>query len=84
MKVAQNNTKTLTALLCNDERITTFVKNSCCVAASIINTSSSTDGGLIPHEKLREAAAHNATLTAQIRPLAQLAQGYKRLSKVAA
>ena len=84
MKVAQNNTKTLAALLRNDERITTPVNNSCSVAASIIITSSSTAEGLIPHKKLREAALHNATLTAQIRPLAQLAQGYKRPSMEAA
>ncbi|WP_460138288.1 hypothetical protein [Pseudomonas sp. S2_A10] len=79
MKVPQNITHTQAALLRNNDGIATRVKNSCCVAASIIAPSSSTEA-LIPHEKLREAATLSATLIAQNRQPAQLVQGYKRPS----
>ncbi|KHA73134.1 hypothetical protein NZ35_12105 [Pseudomonas chlororaphis] len=72
-------THTQAALLRNHDGIATRVKNSCCVAASIIAPSSSTEA-FIPHEKLREASTPSATLTAQNRPLPQLAEGYKHLS----
>lgn len=48
-----------------------------CAAAGITAPSSSTTEVLIPHEKLREAASPNATLTAQTGSLAQLVEGYK-------
>lgn len=79
MKVPQNITHTQAALLRNHDGIATRVKNSCCVAASIIAPSSSTEA-FIPHEKLREAATLSATLIAQNRQPAQLVQGYKRPS----
>ncbi|MDD1136013.1 hypothetical protein M5G22_00460 [Pseudomonas sp. TNT2022 ID233] len=85
MQKDQHNTQYPTALLREEASVDTLETNSlCCAAAGIIAPFSSTTEALIPHEKLREAATHNAALAAQIRPLAQLAQGYKRLSKVAA
>ena len=56
----------------------------CCAAVGIIASFSSTTEALTPQEKLREAAAPNATLIAQNRPPAQLAQEHKRLSLEAA
>jgi hypothetical protein len=52
-------------------------KSLCCTAAGITAPSSSTTEALIPHEKLREAASPDATLTAQNGPLAQPVVGYK-------
>jgi hypothetical protein len=49
----------------------------CCVAAGITAPSSSTTEALMPHEKLREAASPDATLSAQNGPLAQPVEGYK-------
>lgn len=78
MKMDQHTTQTSTALLCNANGVDTPETNSlCCAAASIIAPSSSTTEALIPHEKLREAATPNATLTARNRPLAQPVVGYK-------
>mgnify|MGYP001070207323 CR=1 FL=1 len=68
------------ALLRNNNGIASLVNDNCCVAASIIATSSSTAEGLIPHEKLREAATLNAMLIAQYRPPAQPVKGYQRPS----
>jgi hypothetical protein len=48
----------------------------CCAAAGITALSSSTTEALIPHEKLREAASPDATLTAQNGRLAQPVLGY--------
>ncbi|MDU9037310.1 hypothetical protein NHG97_01240 [Pseudomonas corrugata] len=85
MKQEQNNTQSRAALLRSASRVDAPVKNSlCCVAAGIIAPSSSATDALIPHEKLREASTPSATLTAQNRPPAQLAQGYKRPSLEAA
>jgi hypothetical protein len=77
MQKDQHNTQSPTALLREEARVDTLETNSlCCAAAGIIAPSSSTTEALIPHEKLREAATPNATLTAQNRPPAQLAVGY--------
>jgi len=85
MQKDQHNTQSPTALLREEASVDTLETNSlCCAAAGIIAPSSSTTEALIPHEKLREAATPNATLTAQNRPPAQLAQGYKRPSLEAA
>jgi len=81
MKMEQNTTQTSTALLRNAIGVDAPETNSlCCAAAGIIDPLTSTAEALIPHEKLREAAAPDATLIAQNCPLAQLVQGYKRLS----
>jgi hypothetical protein len=50
----------------------------CCAAAGITAPSSSPTEALIPHEKLREAASTDATLTAQNGSLAQPVEGYTR------
>lgn len=85
MRKDQHDTQSTTALLRKETSVNTLETNSlCCEAAGIIAPSSSTTGVLTPHEKLREAAAPNATLIAQNRPPAQLAQGYKRPSLEAA
>jgi hypothetical protein len=52
------------------------INSLCCAAAGISAPSSSTTEALIPHEKLREAASSDATLTAKNGPLAQPALGY--------
>jgi hypothetical protein len=76
----QHNTQSTTALLRAETSVGTLETNSlCCAAAGIIASSSSTTEALIPHEKLREAATPNATLTAQNRAPAQPAVGYKQL-----
>ncbi|WIE52561.1 hypothetical protein [Pseudomonas sp. GM17] len=62
--------------LCIDAQKT---KSLCCAAAGIIDPISATTEARIPHEKLREAAAPNATLIAQNRPPAQPVVGYKPL-----
>ncbi len=85
MQKDQHNTQSPTALLREEASVDTLETNSlCCAAAGIIAPSRSTTEALIPHEKLREAATPNASLTAQNRPPAQLAQGYKRPSLEAA
>lgn len=85
MQKGRHNTPSTTALLSKETSVATLETNSlCCEAAGIIASSSSTTEALIPHEKLREAATPNATLIAQNRPPAQLAQGYKRPSLEAA
>lgn len=48
----------------------------CCEAAGIIPPFSNPTEGLIPHDKLREAAPADATLIAKNRPHAQPAMGY--------
>jgi hypothetical protein len=78
MQMDQHDTQSATALLRKETSVDTLETNSlCCAAAGIIAPSSSTTEALIPHEKLREAATLNATLNAQNRPPAQLAEGYK-------
>lgn len=77
MQKDRHNTQSTTALLCKETGVATLETNSlCCEAAGIIASSSCTTEALIPHKKLREAAAPNATLTAQNRPPAQPAVGY--------
>ncbi|MGA5585578.1 hypothetical protein ACPCHW_04825 [Pseudomonas siliginis] len=78
MTHALNITQPQPALLRNNNGIATPVNNNCCAAASVIAFSCSSAEGLIPHEKLREAATPNATLIAQKRPPAQPSQGYAR------
>lgn len=80
MKMDQNTTQTSTALLRNTTGVdTTETISLCCAAAGIIAPLSATAEARIPHKKLREAATSDATLIAQNRPPAQLAQGSKRL-----
>jgi hypothetical protein len=77
MQKDQNDNQPTTALLRKETSVDALETSSlCCAAAGIIASSSSTAEALIPHEKLREAATPNATLTAQNRPPAQLAVGY--------
>lgn len=77
MTHSRDNTQVQAALLRDDSGINTPVKNSlCCVAAGIIDPLSATAETRIPQEKLREAAAPNATLIAQNRPPAQPVVGY--------
>lgn len=77
MKNHQDNANTLPALLRPAGDVDTLETNSiCCAAAGIIASSSATAEALIPHEKLRGAALADATLNAQVRPLAQPAVGY--------
>ena len=81
MQKDQHNTQSPTALLREEASVDTLETNSlCCAAAGIIAPFSSITEALIPHKKLREAAAPNATLTAQNRPPAQPVQRYKRPS----
>lgn len=81
MKNRQDNANALTALLRAADSVDTLETNSlCCAAAGVIAPPSATAEALIPHEKLRGAALADATLSAQERPLAQLAQGYKTSS----
>ena len=85
MQKDQHNIQFPTALLRKETSVDTpETKSLCCAAAGIIAPSSSTTEALIPHQKLREAATPYATLIAQNRPPAQLAQGYKRPSLEAA
>ncbi|WP_273820556.1 hypothetical protein [Pseudomonas asplenii] len=76
MRHAQGNTQAEAALLRNDSGIAKPVKDSCCEAASIIAPISATTEGLVPHEKLREAATPKASLIALDRPPAQPVKGY--------
>lgn len=70
-----------TALLRINCSITAQKTNSlCCAAAGITALCRSTTEVLIPHDKLREAATTNITLIAQVRSLAQPAQGYNRIA----
>ncbi|MEE4375812.1 hypothetical protein V2J67_25975 [Pseudomonas alliivorans] len=70
-------------LLRNSSWSTTQKTNSlCCTAAGITALPSSTTEGPVPHEKLREAATHDATLIAQNRPPAQPVVGGKVLSPI--
>ena len=81
MQKDQHNTHYTTALLCKEASVDTLKTNSlCCAAAGIIASSSSTTEVLTPHEKLREAAAPDATLIAQNHQLAQPVVGYIRAS----
>ena len=85
MQMNQHNTRSTTALLCEAVSVDTLQTNSlCCAAAGINAPSNSIIETLIPHEKLREAATPNATLTAPNSPPAQLVKGYKRPSLEAA
>ena len=80
MKMDQHTTQKSTALLCNANGVDTPETNSlCCAAAGIIAPLSATAEVLIPHEKLREAAAPDATLIAQNRLPAQPMVGCKHV-----
>ncbi|QXI30488.1 hypothetical protein [Pseudomonas vanderleydeniana] len=76
MTHAQDTTKAQAALLRNDSGIATPITDCGCEAASIIDPLSTTTEGLVPHEKLREAATPKASLIALDRSPAQLAEGY--------
>ncbi len=79
MKSQQDDFPSPSALLCAADSVYTLETNSlCCAAAGIIARLSATTEALIPHEKLRGAALADATLNAQVRPLAQPAVGYTR------
>ena len=80
MKMDLHTTQASTALLRSSTCVDTQVTNSlCCEAAGIIAPFNATAEALIPHEKLREAAPHDATLIAQNRPPAQPVVGYTHL-----
>ncbi|MGY2170583.1 hypothetical protein [Pseudomonas gingeri] len=79
MMHAQDTTQAQAALLRNENGIATPVTNSCCEAASIIDPLSATTEGLVPHEKLREAATPRASLIALERSPAQPVKGYTHL-----
>jgi len=71
------------ALIRNSSWSPTQKTNSlCCTAAGITALPSSTTEATVPHEKLREAATHDATLIAQNRPPAQPLVGGKTLSQI--
>lgn len=71
------------ALLRNNSRSNTQKTNSlCCTAAGITALPSITTEAPAPHEKLREAATHDATLIAPNRPPAQPVVGEKALSQI--
>lgn len=81
MKNQQDKTGALPALRRAAGSVDTLETNSlCCAAAGIIAPPNATAKALIPHEKLRGAALEDASLNAQERQLAQLAQGYKTSS----
>ena len=80
MKHEQDTPQTLSALLRSANWVDAPVNNSLCCAAAGITASSQANAeaeALIPQEKLRRAAAPEATLIAQNRPPAQPAEGYK-------
>lgn len=79
MTHAQDTTQAQAALLRNDSGIATPVTDCGCEAASIIDPLSATTEGLVPHEKLREAATPKASLIALDRPPAQPVKGYTHL-----
>ncbi|WP_116893595.1 hypothetical protein [Pseudomonas syringae] len=54
----------------------------CCTAAGITALTSTTTAAPVPHEKLREAATHDATLIAQSRLPAQPVVGCKALPQI--
>ncbi|AZC49669.1 hypothetical protein [Pseudomonas chlororaphis] len=82
MKIEQENTQSMPALLCNDCGVDAQeTKSLCCEAAGIIDPICATAEALIPHKKLREAASVDATLIARERPPAQPVMGYKPLSQ---
>ncbi|MFC3944320.1 hypothetical protein [Pseudomonas gingeri] len=83
MTHAQDTTQAQAALLRNDSGIAAPVTDSCCEAASIIDPLSTTTEGLVPHEKLREAATPKASLIALDRPPAQPAKGYTHPASIA-
>lgn len=77
MKNIQNNTGALSALLRTSACVETLETNTlCCSAASIVAPSSAATDARIPHGKLRGATLADATLNAQVRPLAQPVVGY--------
>ncbi|AZD93136.1 MULTISPECIES: hypothetical protein [Pseudomonas] len=77
MTIEQKNTQAMPALLCSAGGVNAQeTKSLCCEAAGIIAPISATAEALIPHKKLREAATSDASLIAQICPLAQPVQGY--------
>ncbi|SDX04431.1 hypothetical protein SAMN05444064_110186 [Pseudomonas syringae] len=79
----QTNSQAQAALLRDSSWSTTQKTNSlCCTAAGITALPSSTTEAPVPHEKLREAATHDATLIAQNRPPAQPVVGGKTLSQI--
>lgn len=81
MKMDLHTNLTTTALLRTTNGVDPFETNSlCCAAAGIIAPLSATAEALIPHEKLREAAAPDATLIAKNRPPAQPVVGYEHVS----
>lgn len=85
MKIRLQNRNPMPALLRNASMVDAQkTKSLCCTAAGITAPVSATAEARIPHEKLRRAATSDATLIAQSRPPAQLAQGYKRPSWEAA
>ena len=80
MQKDQHSTQSTIALLCKEASVDTLESNSlCCAAAGIIAPLSATAEVLIPHEKLREAAAPDATLIAQNRLPAQPMVGCKHV-----
>ncbi|KPA91054.1 hypothetical protein PF66_02392 [Pseudomonas asplenii] len=83
MTHAQDTIQAQAALLRNDSGIATPVTDCGCEAASIIAPFSATTEGLVPHEKLREAATPKASLIALDRPPAQPAKGYKHPTSTA-
>jgi hypothetical protein len=64
------------ALIRDEVRIDAQQTDSCCGAASITAFSSAAADVPLPHEKLREAQSHEATLNALNRPHAQPVVGY--------
>ncbi|WP_460095887.1 hypothetical protein [Pseudomonas sp. S3_C01] len=84
MKHEQNNTQTQSALLRSASWVDAPVNNSlCCAAAGITASFQASAEALIPHERLRRAAAPEATLIAQHRPPAQPALGYTHFDTAA-
>ncbi|MFJ2388652.1 hypothetical protein [Pseudomonas koreensis] len=72
-----------TALLCDSTRVDPKeIKSLCCAATGISDFPQAATEALPPQEKLRRAATPNATLTAQQRSSAQLAEGYTHLDDV--
>jgi len=83
MKHVRNHTKSQAALLRSASGGAAPVKNSlCCAAAGITASSNATAEALTPHERLRRAAATEATLIAKNRPLAQPVVGYAHGGRV--
>jgi hypothetical protein len=81
MKMDLHTNLTTTALLRTANGVDPLETNSlCCAAAGIIAPLSAAAEALIPHEKLREAAASDATLIAKNRPHAQPVVGYTHVS----